>query len=354
MDYRPLRICLVSDAELVQAAVRLACPPPNEVVPFALTGVLDSRHGYSEHGAEIVSAAAEADVVLVSWVLEQTPLLNTLCHHVRKSSRAPVIALSAGGGQEEMIAALAAGVDDVVTFPIYLPLLQAKAAAYRRLVNSVQRTASKKLRKKLKKLRKRAVTNAESRVGDKVERAEAGQGLNGLLKAAYAGDGRAAAEERVREAAADMATEVARASVTELAEELVSEVSEELEEMLSPASSPANDGEALVVGPLRLDLKAFRFFVHGKEVELTPKEFDLLRYLMQHAGAVRSRDQILDEVWGLDFDTGTNMVDVYMHFLRRKLEAYGLKGMVQTIRGRGYRLEAADTSAPAPEASGDQ
>ncbi len=354
MDYRPLRICLVSDAELVQAAVRLACPPPNEVVSFALTGVLDSRHGYSEHGAKIVSAATEADVVLVNWVLEQTPLLNTLCHHVRRGSRAPVIALSAGGGQEEMIAALATGVDDVVTFPIYLPLLQAKAAAHRRLVDSVRRSASKELRKKLKKLRKRAVTNVESRVKDKVEQAETGQGLNGVLEAAYAGDGRTAAEERVREAAADMATEVARASMTELAEELVSEVREELEEMQSPASSAANDGEALVVGPLRLDLKAFCFFVHGEEVELTPKEFDLLRYLMQHAGAVRSRDQILDEVWGLDFDTGTNMVDVYMHFLRKKLEAHGLKGMIQTIRGRGYRLEGTAREVPTPGPSDPQ
>jgi DNA-binding response OmpR family regulator len=69
-----------------------------------------------------------------------------------------------------------------------------------------------------------------------------------------------------------------------------------------------------------------------------PREFALLSYLMDHPDEACTRDQILDAVWGIDFDTGTNMVDVYMHFLRKKLEAHGIKGIIQTIRGRGYRL----------------
>ena len=78
--------------------------------------------------------------------------------------------------------------------------------------------------------------------------------------------------------------------------------------------------------------------MRDQEVDLTPREFALLSYLVAHADALVTRDQILDAVWGIDFDTGTNMVDVYMYFLRKKLEAYQLKEMIQTVRGRGYRL----------------
>lgn len=98
-------------------------------------------------------------------------------------------------------------------------------------------------------------------------------------------------------------------------------------------------------GDLRLDLTAHRFFVRDEEVELTPREFALLRFLVDHAEALCTRDEILDAVWGIDFNTGTNMVDVYTYFLRRKLEAYDLKDMIQTVRGRGYRLSL--PSAPA-------
>lgn len=105
------------------------------------------------------------------------------------------------------------------------------------------------------------------------------------------------------------------------------------------ARAPADGQHALRrFGDLRLDLTAHRFFVRDEEVELTPREFALLRYLVDHAEALCTRDEILDSVWGIDFDTGTNMVDVYTYFLRRKLEAYDLKGMIQTVRGHGYRL----------------
>ena len=103
---------------------------------------------------------------------------------------------------------------------------------------------------------------------------------------------------------------------------------------------PSEDSPRAVrrFGDLRLDLTAHRFFVRDDEVELTPREFALLRFLVDHAEALCTRDEILDAVWGIDFNTGTNMVDVYMYFLRRKLEAFDLKDMIQTVRGRGYRL----------------
>jgi DNA-binding response OmpR family regulator len=89
---------------------------------------------------------------------------------------------------------------------------------------------------------------------------------------------------------------------------------------------------------LRLDHSAHRAFVRDEEVELTPREFALLSYLVDHAEQLCTRDQILAKVWGINFDTGTNMVDVYTYFLRRKLEAFGLTGLIQTVRGHGYRL----------------
>ena len=69
------------------------------------------------------------------------------------------------------------------------------------------------------------------------------------------------------------------------------------------------------------------------------REFDLLAYLAARAGACCSRDEILADVWGIDFETGTNTVDVFVYALRRKLRAAGLPGLIQTVRGAGYRLD---------------
>lgn len=93
-------------------------------------------------------------------------------------------------------------------------------------------------------------------------------------------------------------------------------------------------------GRLVLDLTAHRFTIDGMEVELTPREFALLTYLMERPDTVCSREDIQDVVWGIQFDTGTNMVDVYMYFLRRKLAAHGVTDVITTIRGHGYRLDS--------------
>lgn len=82
-----------------------------------------------------------------------------------------------------------------------------------------------------------------------------------------------------------------------------------------------------------------REVVLGKEaVHLSSREFDLLVYFMRHAGEVLSREQILSAVWGYDFDPGTNVVEVYVGYLRRKLAADGGPARIETLRSVGYRL----------------
>lgn len=92
----------------------------------------------------------------------------------------------------------------------------------------------------------------------------------------------------------------------------------------------------LVCGPLALDPARRTVAVGGEPVELTKREFDLLQYLLQNKGLVLSRDTLLDRVWDMDFDGGTNAVDVYIRFLRAKIDdAFGIK-LIHTVRGVGY------------------
>ncbi len=97
----------------------------------------------------------------------------------------------------------------------------------------------------------------------------------------------------------------------------------------------------LELGPLRLD-PATRSAAHGDvEVALTAREFSLLEYLMRRDGHVSSKPEILDHVWGMDFAGDPNVVEVYVGYLRRKLdETFGTK-LIHTVRGSGYRLCAA-------------
>jgi two-component system, OmpR family, response regulator len=88
------------------------------------------------------------------------------------------------------------------------------------------------------------------------------------------------------------------------------------------------------VGPLRLDLVRRTASVAGRQAELTARGFLLAETLARHAGQVLSREQLLDRVWGLAHDPGSNVVDVYIGYLRRKLGPE----LIQTVRGMGYRL----------------
>jgi DNA-binding response OmpR family regulator len=96
---------------------------------------------------------------------------------------------------------------------------------------------------------------------------------------------------------------------------------------------PADD--ELRVGDLRLDLRTRRATVAGREVDLSTREFALAEMFLRNPGQVLSREQLLDHVWGYDFDPGSNVVDVYVGYLRRKLGT----SAISTVRGVGYRLE---------------
>ena len=94
---------------------------------------------------------------------------------------------------------------------------------------------------------------------------------------------------------------------------------------------------ALVHGPVRLDpRRPSRDASSGDEVDLTAKEFDLLRCLMEHAGRVLSRVELKELVWDFGFDAQTKVVDLYVHYLRRKLGRAG--DIIQTVRGVGYAV----------------
>ena len=85
-----------------------------------------------------------------------------------------------------------------------------------------------------------------------------------------------------------------------------------------------------------MDVDRHSVTVKGQGVELTKKEFDLLRHLLENKGRVLSREALLDSVWGFDFVGETNSVDVYIRFLRSKIdEAFGIK-LIHTVRGVGY------------------
>ncbi len=247
----PLKLCLICETPLVETAVRLAAPEADLRV-FPIEGSMTSENILSTEGIRVVKAAGSSDATLIEWAFDRAPELNTISFHIRRTASVPVFMLTSGSG-DERIAAIAAGADDALGFPLDLGLVRAKILSYHRLV--------------------RAAVDAER------------------------------ADRSVRGAA-----------------------------------TAAASHDVVQFGALKLDHTSHRFFIHDVEVELTPREHALIDYLIQHGDELCTRDSILDNVWGINFDTGTNMVDVYMYFLRRKLEAHGLSFMIETIRGRGYRL----------------
>jgi len=94
----------------------------------------------------------------------------------------------------------------------------------------------------------------------------------------------------------------------------------------------------LRVDDLVLDLRRRRAERNGKAIELSPKEFSLLEFLMRNEGRVVTRTQILDHLWGYDYATDSNLVDVYVAYLRRKVDKGHRRGLIRTVRGIGYAL----------------
>ena len=107
--------------------------------------------------------------------------------------------------------------------------------------------------------------------------------------------------------------------------------------VLRRSGGPAPAAEALSLGQLRMDPAAHTVLVSGQRVELTVKEFDLLRLFLKHPGRVYTRDQLLEKVWGGEYFGETRTVDVHIGTLRTKLGPCG--GYIRTVRGVGYRME---------------
>jgi DNA-binding response OmpR family regulator len=100
----------------------------------------------------------------------------------------------------------------------------------------------------------------------------------------------------------------------------------------------AREPDQLSFEGLKLDLRRRRAERDGKTIELSPKEFSLLEFLMRNEGRVVTRTQILDHLWGYDYATDSNLVDVYIAYLRRKIDKGFDQKLVRTIRGVGYAL----------------
>lgn len=100
----------------------------------------------------------------------------------------------------------------------------------------------------------------------------------------------------------------------------------------------------LNVGTLSANLMSREVVRSGRQIEMTPKEFSLLAFLMRAPGRVLTRTQILEQVWGYHFDPGTNLVDVYIRRLRSKIDFEGEIPLIETLRGVGYRMQDPDNS----------
>jgi two-component system, OmpR family, response regulator len=99
----------------------------------------------------------------------------------------------------------------------------------------------------------------------------------------------------------------------------------------------------LAEGDLRLDPGAKRAWRDGTEVHLSPKEFSLLEFFLRHPGQVLTRSQIIEAVWDFAYDGGSNVVDQYVNYLRRKIDGPFGRHDIETVRGMGYRLRHAGT-----------
>ena len=119
-------------------------------------------------------------------------------------------------------------------------------------------------------------------------------------------------------------------------EELLARIRAALRNKAEGAAMVPDEVGLLSAGGLTMDVERHEVQVNGEDVELTRREFDLLRYLLESKEKVVSREVLLDRVWGFDFVGETNTVDVYIRFLRAKIdERFGIK-LIHTVRGVGY------------------
>ncbi|GAM68869.1 response regulator [Vibrio sp. JCM 19236] len=111
-------------------------------------------------------------------------------------------------------------------------------------------------------------------------------------------------------------------------------------EILALRAQPTQTAQTsqLSNGHLEIDLLSQQVLVDGQSVNLQAKEFKLLRYLVEHAGQVVTRSLLFEAVWDYNFDPQTNVIDVHIARLRKKLEVEGKPNLIETVRGAGYRM----------------
>jgi two-component system OmpR family response regulator len=116
------------------------------------------------------------------------------------------------------------------------------------------------------------------------------------------------------------------------------ELTARLEVLLRRQAATVARETALRVGPLELDLISRKVRRDGEEVALLPTEYRVLEFMMRHAGKTITRTMLFEAVWGYHFDPGTNLIDVHMGRLRKKIDPPGVTPLIQTVRGSGYIL----------------
>ena len=113
-----------------------------------------------------------------------------------------------------------------------------------------------------------------------------------------------------------------------------------IEALLRRKHTPSKEGHILEFDDLKLDTWSNTAERAGKQIVLTAKEYALLELFMRSPNKVLSRDYIAEQVWGIDFDTGTNFIDVYMNYLRKKIEKDFKKKLIHTVIGMGYIMRS--------------
>lgn len=108
---------------------------------------------------------------------------------------------------------------------------------------------------------------------------------------------------------------------------------------LRKSNNHIEETDVLKVGDLSVDLQTRQIIREGTEIELTPREFDLLVYLLQNKNIVLTREQIMEQVWGYDYMGDTNVVDVYIRYVRQKVDKGFDTPYIQTVRGVGYTIK---------------
>ena len=117
------------------------------------------------------------------------------------------------------------------------------------------------------------------------------------------------------------------------------ELAARLEALVRRHHAPAAQAQALLsVGPIELDLISRKARRDGADIPLLPTEYRVLEYMMRHAGRTITRTMLFEAIWGYHFDPGTNLIDVHMGRLRKKIDPPGARAMIQTVRGSGYML----------------